>query len=487
MNDKPNILFIMTDEQSFDAVGYRKPEVYTPYLNTLKRDSIDFTRAYTSNPSCIPARAAIFTGRYPSQCGVPGYMTYLPKTETTFMKLLRDGGYHTAVVGKQHFWKSEIERGYDYEDIIDEHEPPENISLEMHEDYFGLPANKTTADSVSSYVKLLYDHGFRKGSELYRQVNDKGIYEFFGDEKFYVDTYIGDRGLEWLEKKRPVNQPWFLTLSFPGPHMPFDGLGLPDSGLYDEEKLSIPTTTVEDLFQKPPHYLDIVKKYGDVDLVNHCSPNGFTAEEIRLMKKAYYSNITLIDRKIGEVINKLKEWNLYDSTMILFTSDHGDFMGEFGVASKAQYPSEALLRIPFLLKPPVGDYEGYEEPSFVSSVQIAATCLTAAGLPVPSDIQGRSLTRFYDRPDRPEKEEIIYMEARDIRVIRDERYKLAYYAGRNYGEFYDLEVDPVEKYNLWDDPLVQPEKERLLKLLMDKIISLGEHMEVEWHPDAPSI
>lgn len=120
MEKRPNILFIMTDEQRFDAVGYRNPEVVTPNLDALKEDSIDFCQAYTSNPSCIPARAAIFTGRYPSQCGVPGYMSCLPKTETTFMKLLKDGGYHTAVVGKQHFWKSEIERGYDYEDIVDD-------------------------------------------------------------------------------------------------------------------------------------------------------------------------------------------------------------------------------------------------------------------------------------------------------------------------------------------------------------------------------
>lgn len=486
MNHRPNIVLIMTDEQRWDAAGFRNPEVITPNLDELHKDSVDFTRAYTTNPSCIPARAAIFTGRYPSQCGAPGYMTALPETETTFMKLLRDGGYYTAVVGKQHFWKSEIERGYDYEDIVDEHEPPDVISLEMGEDYFGLPANKTTAPEVSSYVKYLYDHGFRKGSELYRQVNEKGIFEFFGEEKFYVDAYVGNRGLEWLEERRPKDRPWFLTLSFPGPHMPFDGLGLPDSGQYDEACLTVPATGVEDLFWKPPHYLDIVRKYGDVDLVNHTSPNGFTEAEIRLMKKAYYSNTTLIDRKIGEVVKKLRELRLYDDTMIIFTSDHGDYMGEFGVASKAQYPSEALMRIPFLLKPALRDFKGYEEPSFVSSVEIAATCLTAAGLPVPSEMQGRSLTGFFERETAVRKT-VMYMEARDIRAVRDERYKLAYYAGRDYGEFYDLTIDPVEKYNLWDDPRIQREKERLMRLLMDQLISLGENAAVEWHPTAPPI
>lgn len=487
MEPRPNILFIMTDEQRFDAVGYRNPEVVTPNLDALREDSIDFTRAYTANPSCIPARAAIFTGRYPSQCGVPGYMSCLPADETTFMKLLKDGGYHTAVVGKQHFWKSEIERGYDYEDIVDEHEPPEHISLELYEDYFGLPANRTVAPGVSSYVKYLYDNGFRHGSELYREINRKGIYEFFGDEKFYVDAYIGMRGVEWLEEKRPEDKPWFFTLSFPGPHMPFDGIGLADEKWYDETALSVPGTTVGDLFKKPPHYLDIAKKYGSVDLERHLSPDGFTKEEIRLMKKAYYSNMTLIDRKIGEVVRTLKRLGLYDNTLIIFTSDHGDYMGEFGVASKAQYLSEALMRIPFLLKPPVMGYRGREEAALISSVEIAATCLSAADIPVPPDMAKRSLTCFYEESREAERYGELYMEARDIRAIRDGRYKLVYYAGRQYGEFYDLLLDPVEKYNLWDDKAVQREKERMLRALLDKMISLGANEAQPWHPTAPPI
>ena len=94
MKKRPNILFLMTDEQRYDAVGYVNPQVLTPHLDAMARESVCFLNAYTANPSCIPARAAIFTGRYPSQCGVPGYMSFLPEKETTFMKLLRDGGYY---------------------------------------------------------------------------------------------------------------------------------------------------------------------------------------------------------------------------------------------------------------------------------------------------------------------------------------------------------------------------------------------------------
>ena len=128
MKKRPNILLIMTDEQRVDAVGYRNPEVHTPNLDRLAQESVRFTNAYATNPSCIPARAAIFTGRYPSQCGAPTYMTPLPKNEVPIMRLLRAGGYHTAVVGKQHFWRYEGDKGYDWADIIDEHFTPEVIS-----------------------------------------------------------------------------------------------------------------------------------------------------------------------------------------------------------------------------------------------------------------------------------------------------------------------------------------------------------------------
>lgn len=486
MKKRPNILLLMTDEQRFDAVGYRNPEVHTPNLDRLAQESVQFTNAYATNPSCIPARAAIFTGRYPSQCGAPTYMTPLPKNEVTFMSLLRAGGYHTAVVGKQHFWRYEGDKGYDWADIIDEHFPPELISRELDESEFGLPQNLTVSDRVSSYVEFLADSGFTRGDQLYRRLSDKGIYEFFADERYYVDSYVGDRGLQWLQQDCPKNAPWFLTLSFPGPHMPFDGIGLPDAAQYRGEELALPDSSAADLLGKPPHYLDILKKFGQVKLGDPRQPGGLTPQEIRSMKLAYYADITLIDRKIGAVLELLKEKGLYDDTLILFTSDHGDFMGDFGVATKAQYLAEALVRIPFLLKPPAAGYPGRTEASFVSSVEIAATCLTAAGLAVPANMQQRSLTDFYTRP-RPERWSEVYFEARDLRGLRGERYKLVYYAGRQYGEFYDLQADPGERYNLWEAPQVQAEKRRMLDRLLDRMISLGEYVQTEWHPTAPPI
>ncbi|MCC9076037.1 sulfatase-like hydrolase/transferase [Litorilinea aerophila] len=488
MNPRPNILLIMTDQQRHDAVGYVNPEVQTPHLNQLAQESVLFTNAYTTNPSCIPARAAIFTGKYPSQCGVPTYMTYLPKHEVTFMKRLQEAGYYTAVIGKQHFWKSEIDKGYDYLEIIDEHFPPRRIHKEVDPSRFGLPSNSTVLDSASSYICFLADSGFTEGSQLFEKVpSTKEVYRWKADERYHVDAFVGDRGVAWIRNQRPVGKPWFLTLSFPGPHTPFDGIGLPDEALYEQVEISLPSTAPEDIFQKPPHFRHLLKRYCELDETAQAIRSRMSDAEIRLMRKSYYANVSLIDRKIGAVIEALKECGDYENTLILFLSDHGDFLGDFGMAQKMQCLSEVLMRIPFLIKPPIQGFRGYQENSFVSSVEVAATCLATAGCEVPPDISRRSLTQFFNQTEAPVRWDEIYMEARDIRGIRVGQYKLAYYAEREYGELYDLASDPEERVNLWFDGQFQEIKHRLMTRLLDKLIQLGHNMHVIWHPDTPPI
>ena len=118
MGNRPNIIFLMTDQQRFDAMGKVNPVVQTPNLDRLAGESVFFTNGYCTNPSCVPSRAAIMTGKYPSECQVPAFISKLPESETTFMTRLQRLGYYTAVVGKQHFAGSTISRGYDYEMIV---------------------------------------------------------------------------------------------------------------------------------------------------------------------------------------------------------------------------------------------------------------------------------------------------------------------------------------------------------------------------------
>lgn len=461
----------MTDEQRFDCVGYENPAVKTPHLDALAKDSLVFRKAYTTNPSCIPARAAIFTGKVPSLCGTPTFITHLPENEICFQSSLREAGYYTAAIGKQHFGSSQVPHGYDHKDIVDSHMPMENIAENRDRD---------------SYHRFLHDNGFTHKAQL-TQWDTRYSWIWDAEERFHVDAYVGDQGLRWVRENAKAMQdagkPWYLTVSFPGPHMPYDGNGLSDEAVYREEDIDLPETGYADLENKPAYY-QRQRSHGNP---GSCPEEGITEEEIRRTRKAYYANQTLIDRKIGAILNQLKQDGLYENTLILYASDHGDFMGDFGLMGKGQYLSEVLMRVPFLLKPPTANPDGKDIHDPVSLLDLPATCLCAAGLQVPAEMQGQSLNGLWDPAKPLPRLEDIYMEAQDLRAIRVGNLKLIHYAHREYGELYNLEKDPWEKENLWEHPDFQPAREELRARLLDKLISFAPLSQTPWNFNAPAI
>ncbi len=460
---KPNILFLMTDEHKFDCVGYQNKEVFTPFLDALKNDSIHFCNGYTTNPSCVPARAAIFSGKYPSECGAPAYITPMDAHETTFMQTLHENGYHTAVVGKQHFAGSEAVRGYDDECIVD-----------MHFPHF---------DEPSPYIDFLRENGFYQISDVLVD-DDKFTKRWAVDPKFHVDSYIGAKALEWIDKSDAIEKPWYLCVSFPGPHQPFNGIGLEEEALYDENTLSLPETKQSDLAQKPDYYMEQIRSGkgnpGEMPVIDA------TEAHIRHTRKSYYATISAIDKKIGAILQALKDKGEYDNTLIFFTADHGEYMGEFGMFGKGQYLSEALMRVPFLMKPPIAGYQGYEESEYAVNFDIAATCLDVCGCDY-SEMSGKSLTGFY-APSKPQPvREYLYTEALNVRGIQNKDYKMMYYQNRPYGELYHLKTDPLERNNLWDDAAHASAKQELMIALCNEMINLGNHSQSPWNYEAPII
>lgn len=462
---RPNIMVIMTDEQRYDCVGYRNSDVKTPNLDALKADSICFNNAYTTNPSCVPARAAMFSGKYPSQCGAPAYITPLEKNERTFMSRLQDAGYYTSVIGKQHFAGYEGDYGYDYMNIVDSH--------------------FANFEEENGYMRFLARNGIR-GLDQLMERDGRYSWKWIADEKLHVDSYVGDCGAEWIEKESvKINRPWFFTLSFLGPHMPYNGAGLEIAEQYDENTISLPRTKQSDLEQKPDYYMEQIRSGkgnpGQMPVIDA------TEEEIRHTRKAYYSDMSLIDKKIGEAVAKLKETGQYDNTVIFFVTDHGDYMGDFGMFGKGQYLSEVLMRIPFLMKPAVKGYPGKEVENYVMNFDIAPTCLEFAEVPVPEEMSAKSLCRFVDEyVERPETE-YLYMEASNVRAVQNQEWKLIYYQNREYGELYHLSEDPDEIQNLYEDENCSAVKAALMQKLCDKMIELGRNSQSPWNYAAPVI
>lgn len=448
---RPNILFLMTDEHRFDCVGHENRLLHTPNLDRLAAGSVVFTRAYSTSPSCVPARAAIYTGRYPSQCGAPSYITYLPPDEVTFMSLLQQAGYYTAAIGKQHFGESEIRRGYDYQDLID-----------------------AEGGTATSYAKFLAAE--RVQQKRLRQPAGRFASAWTGEQRHHIDDYVGERARRWLRESCPRGRPWFLTVSFHGPHQPFDGLGLPYEKLYAGKEIPLPAMRSSDLAGKPPHFQDLSRRSGNL-----------TDDEIRTVRRSYYSKISMIDDKIGGILAELKARGEYDDTLIVFTADHGDYMGDFGMVYKAQYLSEALMRVPMLAKPPVAGYSGRREDAFVQNFDIAATCLAAAGVAPPAPLAARDLAPFWQAPAAAPRRTHCFMDGHGLQGVRDERWKLVHYHGRPYGELYDLREDPWEKRNRWDDVSLAGVKAELRNRLLDHLIATRRRSEAEWNHGAPKI
>ncbi len=462
-SSRPNILFLMTDEQRFDTLGAVNPVVKTPNLDALAADGVLFTRAYTPNPSCIPARAAMLTGKFPHQCGAPGYITHAFDHETAFTALLQDAGYHTAYIGKLHLATSGMTRGFDYQDIVDGHGP------------------KPEAPEQNSYQRWLHDAGFRRRDELLTWNRETPLLaDWLADPKYHIDEYVGNRGRDWLVERPLDGQPWFCAVSFPGPHMPFDGGNLPEADLYAPDDINMPLTTYDMLAAKPPHN-------AMADSETPEPRRSYDADQIRRLRRCYYANITQIDRKIGEIIAALKARGEYDNTLIVFTTDHGDYMGDFGLVAKGQHIHEVLMRIPFIVKPPAGGVAGKRESALISSVDIAATCLAAAGAPVPAGMASQDLSPYWQTQEDLNDRGVVYMEAGGIRVLRDQRWKYCHYRDRDYGELYDLETDPWETTNLWDCPDLAGLKADFSRQLVDRLIALSPKADVAWNSLSPPL
>lgn len=458
---RPNILFIMTDQQRFDTFGRNNSVIKTPNLDSLIEDSVFFENARCSNPSCVPSRAGIMTGKMPSECACPAYITDLPQSETTFMSRLQDAGYHTAVIGKQHFANSKIEKGYDEEMIIDGH------------------GSFAPPNDIAHYIKFLAKNGIDPDS-VYKRTSISGG-EWRVDVKYHIDNFIGDLGREWVEKQdKNQEKPWFFNLSFSGPHHPYDLDGTKYADLYKLEDMAVPNSSYEDLMEKPEHFRKM-DMYSDIYLKNH------TLEQFQKSKRSYYANMTLMDEKIGEVIQALKDKDLYDDTMIVFTTDHGDFLGDYGLMEKLQCLSDSLMRVPLFVKPPVKGFKGITIADEVLNIDIASTCLVLAEEKVPEELSNYPYVGYWNSSAYKNVRDEIFMEAGAIKGVIVDGVKVISYVGREYGELYDLKKDAEEVENLWNATEYQAVKMKGLQLIINYMYKAIPESSVPWNIGTPEI
>ncbi len=435
MNERPNIVLIMTDEMRGDCLGFAgHPDVKTPYLDSLAATGVYYPHAYSSCPTCVPARAILHTGLSQRHTGKVGYQDGVDwNYGCTMAGELSRAGYYTQCVGKMHvhplrnylgFHNVELHDGY-----LHEYRFP---GVDYHE-------NQLVADDYFYWLKN------EKGVEC--DVTDTGLdcnswvarpwpYE----EKYHPTNWVASRSIDFLRRRDP-RRPFFLMASFVRPHAPYDA---PQYyfDLYRDKPL------------RPPFRGDwddraLLQSRGMI--YNSCT-GPRDPELVRQQQIGYYACITHVDHQIGRILQALVEHKLMDNTVILFTSDHGEMLSDHGWCRKS-LPYEGSAHIPMFLSGPercIGR-PGRVDDSLVELRDVMPTLLDLAGAPIPAHLDGRSMLRGIDR-EYLHGEHAFFFHESSSQFIVTKRDKFIWFTQRDEEQYFDLEKDPHETHNAIRDP-----------------------------------
>lgn len=476
-----NVLFITNDQQHWLAMGYLNPEVKTPNLDKLVRRGITFHRAYTVNPTCTPTRASWITGLYPSQHGAYSLGTKLMEDVPTVGDIFHNHGYRTALVGKAHFQPL---KGTDAFPSLESYPILHDLDFwrKFHGPFYGFQhvelARNHTDESLAGqhYALWMEEKGYTDWRKYFQPDHHRlqpgepwGI-----PEEIHYNVWIAERTSALMEQYRKEDRNFFLWASFFDPH-PQYMVPEPYASMYDPENVTVPQYREGEFDDKPPYFKLSQQESPDFSAFQEPDGNGIhgSGSHIRSQEAkakniaTMYGMMTMLDAYIGRILDKLDELGLTESTLVCFTSDHGDFWGQHGLVAKAIHHYEDLLRVPLVVSMPGTIPEGMVSDSLQSTVDLAQTFLSIAGLPVPRSMTGVDEKAVWTGRSGGIRNHVIVENQHqpttmNMRTFINRRYKLTVHFNRDYGELYDLEQDPGEYVNLWDNPESRDLKRDLL-------------------------
>lgn len=468
----PNILLITSDQQHWDTIGAFNAEISTPNLDRLAREGTTFTRAYCPNPTCTPTRASIVTGMYPSQHGAWTLGTKLLEDRRTLGEDFSANGYATALVGKAHFQPL---RGTEEYPSLESYPILQDLEFWRKFDapFYGfdhveLARNHTNEAHVGQHYALWLEE---KGCAEWRDyflaptgTMDPAIQHRWPiPEKFHYNAWIAERSEKLLEYYREEEKPFFLWSSFFDPH-PDYLVPEPWDTMYDPDKLTVPGVSDGEHDRNPPHFGKTQEPDPDFGYLretgraihgyqSHLLPEG----ERKQLVATYYGMISLMDKYIGRILDKLDESGLSDNTIVVFTTDHGHFFGQHGLQYKGGFHYEDLIKLPMIVRYPGRVPAGRRNDAIQSLVDLAPTFLSMSGLRIPDAMTGVDQSGVWLGRESEARDHAIVEFRHEPTTIHqktyvDRRHKITIYYRQTYGELFDLETDPGELRNLWDDP-----------------------------------
>ncbi|MFC5404751.1 sulfatase [Cohnella soli] len=500
MSEPLNILVLIVDQmQSFSLGANGNPDVKTPNIDRLAAEGANFNRAYCNNPVCMPSRATLLTGLTPKQHGCFTNGTNLPEHIPTLPQVLARHGYRTHAAGKLHHqsymspanpidperpWSMEDNRKWKNGEIA-----------KLPENYYGYQS----ADFIGGHIDVWGEYAQemeRKQPGFMKKYSEAGAYYSHPEapmcyridvpEELHYNRWIADHSIAFMKDCQSSGQPFFEWCSFPDPHFPFVASN-PYSEMYDPASLSLP-----DNWEQKNDMLEHLVAYRNMP--QYQQAGHFTESALREIIAQTYGAITHVDTEIGRMVNFLEQSGLLPHTLIIFMADHGEYLGSHHLLTKGEWPWEEGVRVPYIWRDPQGSQAlGRTHGHVVSLLDFVPTVLEYAGIDQremdtrgfrhsqPLGLPGRSLYPFL-RDGRPLPDLPAYIEYDEdwlpasmcrMRAIVTGQYKLAIFALVHEGILIDLERDPHETRNLWDDPQYQHIRAELTEQLLMELARTG--------------
>lgn len=483
---KPNFVFIITDQQRWDHVGCNgNAQIKTPHLDQLAAAGISLDRHYCNHPLCTPSRASLITGRYPRSNRVYDNGCSLSTNEVTLPQVLSGAGYDTRAVGKLHlsswlepnaqslesqsFWASGKGpeepvpyAGFDAVEICTRHINP-------HTGHYGVWLRKEHSEVVDDWDSYLTPH-----SSEAPQTFDWAL-----PPELHANAWVADRSCSYIRQQANGDRPFFLHVGFPDPHHPFRAPD-PWGTMYNPAAIDLREQDQGSHDSRPPEYAAYMR--GDLNSAvlgvgdfNTSDLRSLTREQLQVIHAKTYGMVSFVDEQVGRIVETLRETGQLDNTYIIFTSDHGDLMGDFGLILKAPFLLEGLVKVPMIVAGP-GIRAGQRSSDLTAHIDLMPTFLAAAGVSPPQGLEGGSFLPLLDGTGSSGRQRVLieclhqFQFDRNVKSIVTDDAKLICWGGQSYGELYDLANDPRESCNLWDEPSWQRRKNQLLEHLLHELL-----------------
>jgi len=452
---RPNILWYCTDQQRFDTIGaLGNPHVRTPAIDALVRDGGAFTKAYCQSPICTPSRSSLMTGLYPARVhNTRNGNESFPAWPPVITRLIADAGYECGLIGKFHLQSA----GKRTEPRIDDGFSVWKFSHAPRDDW---PVGHDYAEWV------------RAGGGDLKALRARA--ENVPPE-FHQTTWASERAIEFITSARPRDRPWLLNINIYDPHPPFTPPQV-YADQFDPAQMPGPYFRETDIAQQEA--LRGADFQHDRESPDRLEPKTAQAR--------YYAMIAQIDDQFARILQTLEQTGQAENTVVIFTSDHGESLGDHGLMFKGCRFYEGLVRVPLIFRWPRHFTAGLRSDALVELLDLTATLLDLCGVNPPDYLQGRSLVPILTGAASPAHHRDFvrceYFDSLDSHFTggngtfatmhRTERHKLCVYHGLEIGELYDLREDPWEFNNLWDDPSHREIRDRLIRASFDAHVRL---------------